>query len=420
VFSRARRVDLPTYAFQSRSFWLRAPGGVPVPAPAAPERPAAPRRDLAGLPVAERRAELAELVSTQVAAVLGHESAEGLDTGRAFMEMGFDSLTAAELAERLGGAVGRRVPTVAVFDHRTPADLAVHLDGLLLTSPAEAEQPAVGGGFGAMFGRAIELGRSNEFMDFLDVASRFRRDFTAETDLVPEEPVRVTTGERAPALVCVPGFIGMPGPQQFTRFAAGFRDEHEVSVLRHPGFVAGEPLPADIDASVRLHARSLLSRYAATPFVLVGLSSGGLVAQTLAAHLESLGVTPAGVVLLDTFGPHLDHIVADLIPEFASRLYDAHVEMGYGADDDWLTAMGRYVAFPWKVHDLAAPILMVRASEPLIEWTRDDDWRTSWHGAETTVDVPGDHFTMMGEHADVTARAVRDWIRRIVPSGNRS
>jgi thioesterase domain-containing protein len=212
----------------------------------------------------------------------------------------------------------------------------------------------------------------------------------------------------------------MPGPQQFTRFAAGFREEHEVSVLRHPGFVAGEPLPADIDASVRLHARSLLSRYASTPFVLVGLSSGGLVAQTLAAHLEGLGVTPAGVVLLDTFGPHLDHIVADLIPEFASRLYDAHVEMGYGADDDWLTAMGRYVAFPWKVHDLAAPILMVRASEPLIEWTRDDDWRTSWHGAETTVDVPGDHFTMMGEHADVTARAVRDWIRRVAPPGNRS
>ena len=416
VFAGARRVELPTYAFQARSYWLTARTPAPVPETTPEQQEPEPRRDLAALPAKQRRAALLDLVSAQVAAVLGHETADAPDAGRALMELGLDSLTAAELAERLGTAIGRRLPTVTVFDHGTPAGLADHLDGLLDASPAPEEEAAVGGGFSTMFGRAIRLGRSNEFMDFLDMASRFRVEFTAGTDLAAEEPVRITTGDRRPALVCVPGFIGMPGPQQFTRFAAAFRDDRQVAVLRHPGFAAGEPLPADIDAFVALHARSLLSTYAETPFVLVGLSSGGLVAQTLAAHLEERGVTPAGVVLLDTFGPHLDHVVEDLIPEFASRLYDAHVEMGYGADDDWLTAMGRYVAFPWKVHDLTAPILMLRASEPLIEWTRDDDWRTSWHGAESTVDVPGDHFSMMGEHADVTARAVRDWVRRIAPS----
>jgi hypothetical protein len=28
----------------------------------------------------------------------------------------------------------------------------------------------------------------------------------------------------------------------------------------------------------------------------------------------------------------------------------------------------------------------------------------------TIIDVPGNHFTMMGEHADITARAVNRWL----------
>ncbi|HWM07093.1 MAG TPA: alpha/beta fold hydrolase, partial [Actinophytocola sp.] len=382
-----RRVELPTYPFRTKRFWLR--GQTP-----------------AVIETADR--DLLSLVRAEAAAVLGHGSRADVPADGAFLELGLDSLTAAELTGRLTAALGRRVPAVAVFDHPTPAALAEHL---ATAEPAEPDRPAEPGGpFQTMFRRAIERDRTGEFLDFLDAASRFRVDFTDPAG-AGSDPVTVTEGPaEETALVCLPGFIGMPGPQQFTRFAAPFRDRREVTVLRHPGFAPGEPLPADPGVLVRMHAERIVRHHGDRPFALVGLSSGGLVAQAVAAELERGGVRPAGVVLLDTFGPHLDHLVDLLIPEFAVRLYDAHVEMGYGADDDWLTAMGRYVGFDWRVADLATPVLFLRASEPMIEWTHEGDWRTSWPGARSVTDVPGDHFSMMGDYAEHTARAVDDWL----------
>jgi acyl transferase domain-containing protein len=395
-----RRADLPTYPFRTHRYWLR--GTMPVFATGrGADRPAA----------VPESGDLLTLVRAEAAAVLGHGSRAAVPADRGFLELGFDSLTAAELTGRLAVAVGRPVPTVAVFDHPTPAALAGHLAGLA-AAPAEraAPDPAGNGPFHTMFSRAIELDRTGEFMDFLDAASRFRSEFT-DPGAAGTDPVTVTEGPAdRTALVCLPGFIGMPGPQQFTRFAAPFRDRRQVSVLRHPGFAPGEPLPARPGVLVRMHAERIAHELGDRPFALVGLSSGGLVAQAVAGHLERAGVRPRGVVLLDTFGPHLDHLADLLIPEFAVRLYDAHVEMGYGADDDWLTAMGRYVAFDWQVRDLATPVLFLRASEPMIEWTHEGDWRTSWPGARSVVDVPGDHFSMMGDYAEHTARAVDDWL----------
>jgi acyl transferase domain-containing protein/cytochrome P450/thioesterase domain-containing protein len=417
----ARRTDLPTYAFQARRFW------VPMPAAASAGPPAPDLADAADLPAAQGQRgqqELLDLVRVHVAVVLGYDSVDQVPPGRAFMELGFDSVTAAELAGRLGAVVGRQLPAITIFDCRTAEDLAGHL-GSLLPEPGETEpagQPADAAGmiregaYSSLFLRAIELGKTVDFMEFLDKASRFRPDFREPADMggIPEL-AQITSGGTGPALVCIPGFIGMPGPQQFFRFAALFRGQRDVWVLEHPGFGAGELIPADIDALLGLHVETVRSRCAGQPFVLVGLSSGGLVAQALAKRLEALGAGPSGVVLLDTMGPHLNHVVQNLIPEFARRLYQAHVQMGYSANDDWLTAMGRYVALPWRIERISAPVLLIRAGEPMIEWTKAYDWRTSWPGAESVADVPGDHFGMMAEHAQVTAQAVDDWLRRDPP-----
>ncbi|MFI9643206.1 SDR family NAD(P)-dependent oxidoreductase [Micromonospora sp. NPDC051925] len=83
--------------------------------------------DLAALPTEERERAATALVLSQVAAVLGHASAERIDAGRAFQELGFDSLTAVELRNGLSASTGLRLPATLIFDYPSPRDLARHL-----------------------------------------------------------------------------------------------------------------------------------------------------------------------------------------------------------------------------------------------------------------------------------------------------
>ncbi|HEY6781352.1 MAG TPA: beta-ketoacyl synthase N-terminal-like domain-containing protein, partial [Thermoleophilaceae bacterium] len=158
---------------------------------------------LSGIAESERDGVVLEVVRSEVAAVLGHGSAQGIDAGRAFKELGFDSLTAVELRNRLNAATGLRLPSTLVFDYPTPAAVAKLLHSLVEgASPgarpaprrARVEEPIAIVGMACHYPGGV--GSADELWDLLAAGTDAITEFPADRgwdaerlfDSDPEQP----------------------------------------------------------------------------------------------------------------------------------------------------------------------------------------------------------------------------------------
>ncbi|WP_123741896.1 type I polyketide synthase [Saccharothrix texasensis] len=316
-----------------------------------------------------------------VAEVLGHREPVSPDASLA--DLGFDSLTSVELRNRLTAATGVELSATVAFEHPTVADLARHL----------RPEPVADDGLVALFDQAKAAGRLMVGMELVRVAARLRPTFTSAE---PPPPIRLAQGPRVPALLCFPAVVALSGAHQYARFAEHLRGRRDVTVLPQPGFRAGEPLPATVEAVVETHLKSIPDG----PVALLGYSSGGWIAHEVARRLEELGRPAEAVVLLDTYVQQ--EMTPELTDEFVAGLFARRTD----ADATSLTAMGGYfeVFQTWAPRALATPTLFLRAERVLAgrpaAWAHADEFRT----------VPGDHFTIVQDHADSTADTVHDWL----------
>jgi polyketide synthase 12 len=137
-----------------------------------PRRPLAEGRRtlaerLAGTPESERERIVLGLIRAEAAIVLGHSGPQDVDGQRTFKELGFDSLSAVELRNRLNALTGLRLPATLVFDYPTPARLAGHL--LEEALPAETPRAGLPGNGHVEEPAELEVRQALESIDDMDV-----------------------------------------------------------------------------------------------------------------------------------------------------------------------------------------------------------------------------------------------------------
>ncbi|RKT55371.1 acyl transferase domain-containing protein [Saccharothrix australiensis] len=373
---------------------------------------------LAGLDAGAKVEVLTDLVRREAAVVLGHDPADGgLAATKVFREAGFDSLTAVELRNRLGRALGVPLPVTFVFDHETPRAAARDLLDRVERRRDAAPTPATGRDFVDVYAALVDRGLHPAADALASAAAAVRPRGTAPADLADGVGVvRLASGDALPRLICLPSISTWEPVLNYSAMAAALAGRADVVVVVPPGYETDAPVAASWPALVDTLADAVLRCADGEPYVLVGYSSGGAQAHAVAAALERAGAdTPLGVVLVDTY-------TADRIPLRLQEFFRAQYREVTRAENysfEKITASVLYIDLhnrEWRVdRDLAVPVLVLAAAEPPrtpdgAEPLADPEWRHEWPGPHERITLDGDHFTIMSRHADDVARAITTWI----------
>ncbi|WP_268256277.1 SDR family NAD(P)-dependent oxidoreductase [Streptomyces minutiscleroticus] len=378
------------------------------------------RRRLAGMSADGRRAALTDLVRATVAEVLGHADASSIDVERPFVELGFDSLSAVEVRNKLNVATGLALPTMLVFDHPTVDAVCEFLrnalaEGTRTAGPAQDGAPVEPAeSFAAIYRRIALRGRTAEVESLLGGAAALRTRFTDAGEVIGGPGfVRLATGDQGPAIICFPPFAPVEQSLQFARLATYFRDRRDLSMITVPGFLPDEPIAESREVLVDALVRATLRCADGKSFVLLGYSSSGWLAHSVATRLQQDGTPAGGVVLLDTYLP--DGMSVGLRQAMTYEVNERRFRFTT-MNFTTLTALGAYRKMfrGWEPEPLDVPTLFVRPEEcipgdpsaPPVG----DDWPARWPLPHDDVTVPGDHCSIVAEYAESVATEVHNWL----------
>jgi thioesterase domain-containing protein len=384
---------------------------------------------LVGLDTAGQLAVLSDLVRAEAAVVLGYSSSEQIAASGVFKDAGFDSLTAVELRNRLTNATGQRLSATLIYDNETPVAVARHLlAGMDFSGTVRLESERCYDGkeaqqtLSGIYSKLAMRGKIEEIAMLGVSVAALRDTFDGVAEFGREaRVVQLSHGDQAPHLICFPSFIALPGEIQYARLASYFQGLSNFSVVIPPGYQPDEPLASSIDALTDVLAEATLRCAQGKPFALLGYSAGGFLAHAVGTHLESSGVQPMSIVLLDTFVPGSvsTQLNKAITYEFVMRrpMFVANF------NDSDIAAMGTYFQMfrEWQPQPVAAPTLVVRPTEGIQgssdEFITRQEWRTHWPLDHVEAEVPGNHFTMSTEYAQETVESVRNWLSTVSVHG---
>ncbi|WP_344315655.1 type I polyketide synthase [Streptomyces rhizosphaericus] len=401
----------------SRPFFDELPEARSLAGPTAPSGDGGFAERLRSLSAGERRKDLLDLVRSETAVALGHSSGEAIGEHSAFRDHGMDSLAAIDLRNRLVAVLGRPLPSTVVLTHPTPADLADHLLDQLAAPPTEAGATDVDPAADLvtrLHRDAVRTGRLNEAQTLLLDLAALRPKGSGP---LPPAVDRLTTGSSGTHVVCVAPIVPLTGPHTYYTLAQALPGDWSVSCLTPTGFRTDEELPATRETLVEGLARAVVASTGgdtAEPVILLGTSSGGILAHETARHLAERGTPVRAVVLVDTY--ILESPAARALqPHLWHGLYEReHLTDGYTATDLSAYAWMERLLHTWTPAPTPFPTLLLRASDPFPAPDGTDpvppDWQTVLPHVATTLTTSGDHFTLINQHASATATHIADWL----------
>jgi thioesterase domain-containing protein len=276
----------------------------------------------------------------------------------------------------------------------------------------------VGGALASQITQLFSLRETELALELLSVSARVRRFRETRAPRGKargplSRPLQLAQGtSQLPPVICLPPTPPVSILVSYATFASTLAGGRNIWGLTRPGYGPGESLPSNLDELLAAHLEQVKEIAPNGACVLLGHSSGGWLAHALAGLLESKGLPPTALVLVDTYLP------SELTPGILSVFMSWLTRYPLPQIDSEFSAFAWYffeLFARWTPAPITTPTLFLRCTDPVpgIEKERvpgRDGWQAAWKDAHTTIDVPSHHYNILLEHAGSTAPIIADWL----------